>query len=63
MIEVKTGTQEDLLEVHMSAPVKDKDYSEVLMPALDAALARVETVRMLGAESGDDRFHPWRAVG
>lgn len=47
MIEVKPGTQEDLLEVHISAPVTDKDYKEVLMPAIDEALARVETVRML----------------
>ena len=26
MIEVKTGSREGLLEVHMSAPVTDKDY-------------------------------------
>ena len=43
MIDVKNGTQEGLLEVHMSAPVTDKDYAEVLMPALDAALATTVT--------------------
>lgn len=47
MIEVKSGAQENLLEVYMTAPITDKDYEEVLMPALDAALARVERVRML----------------
>jgi hypothetical protein len=47
MIVVKSGTQENLLEVHMTAPITDKDYSEVLMPALDEALAKVEAVRML----------------
>lgn len=47
MIEVKTGLQEDLLEVHMSAPVTDNDYTDVLMPALDAALARADKLRML----------------
>ncbi len=47
MINVKSGTQEDLLEVHMTAPITDQDYKETLMPALDAALARVEKVRML----------------
>lgn len=47
MIEVKSGTQENLLEVHMSAPITDKDYSDVLMPALDAALAQGEKLRLL----------------
>lgn len=47
MIEVKSGTQENLLEVYMSAPITDKDYSDVLMPALDAALVQNEKVRML----------------
>lgn len=47
MIEVKSGTQDNLLEVRMSAPITDKDYKDVLMPALDAALAKGETIRML----------------
>jgi hypothetical protein len=47
MIEVQSGTQENLLEVHMKAPITDEDYSEVLMPALDAALAKGEKLRML----------------
>ncbi|AXI49089.1 STAS/SEC14 domain-containing protein (plasmid) [Sulfitobacter sp. SK012] len=47
MIAVKSGAQESLLEVYMSAPITDKDYSDVLMPALDAALAQGEKVRML----------------
>lgn len=47
MIEVKSGTQENLLEVHMTAPITDEDYSDILMPALDAALAKVDAVRML----------------
>ncbi len=47
MIEVKTGTQENLLEVHMTAPITDNDYSKVMIPALDAALVNGEKVRML----------------
>ncbi|MCX8225208.1 MAG: STAS/SEC14 domain-containing protein [Sulfitobacter sp.] len=47
MIEVKTGTQENLLEVHMTAPITDTDYSKVMIPALDAALVNGEKVRML----------------
>ena len=53
MIDVKNGTQEGLLEVHMSAPVTDKDYAEVLMPALDAALATTEHLRMLVVMDAD----------
>ncbi|MEQ6249170.1 STAS/SEC14 domain-containing protein [Sulfitobacter sp. HNIBRBA3233] len=47
MIDVKTAVQDDLLEIHMTGPVTDNDYSDVLIPALDAALARVDKVRML----------------
>lgn len=47
MIEVKTGRQENLLEVHLSAPVTDKDYQDVLIPAIDAALAGADSLRML----------------
>lgn len=47
MIEVKTGSQDNLLEVRMHAPVTDKDYKEVLMPAFDAALARAGSLRLL----------------
>ncbi|MEH6645127.1 STAS/SEC14 domain-containing protein [Sulfitobacter sp.] len=53
MIEVKTGSQEGLLEVHMSAPVMDKDYKDVLMPALDTALASAGTLRMLVVMNAD----------
>jgi hypothetical protein len=47
MIEVKSGTQENLLEVYMSAPITDKEYCDVLMPALDAALAENEQIGLL----------------
>lgn len=53
MIEVKTGSQDDLLEVRMSAPVTDKDYKEVLMPALDAALARAGSLRLMVVLNAD----------
>jgi hypothetical protein len=53
MIDVKSGTQEGLLEVHMSAPITDKDYADVLMPAIDAALAKGEKLRMLVVMNAD----------
>jgi len=46
MIEVTQGSQENVLEVHMSAPITDADYSDVLMPAFDMALAQNEKLRM-----------------
>lgn len=53
MIDVKSGTQEGLLEVHMTAPITDKDYADVLMPAIDAALAEGEKMRMLVVMNAD----------
>ncbi len=47
MIEVKSDTQDNLFEVQMSAPVTDKEYKDILLPALDAALALHEKLRML----------------
>lgn len=53
MIDVKSGTQEGLLEVHMTAPITDKDYADVLIPAIDAALAEGEKLRMLVVMNAD----------
>lgn len=53
MIDVKSRTQEGLLEVHMTAPITDKDYADVLIPAIDAALAEGEKLRMLVVMNAD----------
>lgn len=47
MIEVKQTGRDDLLEVRISAPVTDADYRDVLIPAMDEAIARADNVRLL----------------
>ena len=47
MIEIVPTQSEDLLELRITAPVTADDYKTTLIPALDAAIARSERVRML----------------
>lgn len=47
MIEIRESSREDVLEVHITPPVSDRDYTEVLMPAIDAGIARADSLRLL----------------
>lgn len=47
MIEVLESSRDDVLEVRITAPVSDRDYTEVLMPAIDAGIARADQLRLL----------------
>lgn len=47
MIEIKQTERDDILEVHATAPVTDADYRDVLIPAIDEAIARSDNVRLL----------------
>lgn len=47
MIDVKESNRPDILEVRMTGPVTDSDYENVLMPAIDRAIAESEHVRLL----------------
>lgn len=46
MMTVETGP-DGLMELQVAAPVTDADYKDVLIPALDEAIATSERVRML----------------
>lgn len=47
MIEIRSNDRPDIPEVHINAPVTAADYKDVLMPALDEAIAREEHIRLL----------------
>ncbi|WP_420586706.1 STAS/SEC14 domain-containing protein [Ruegeria sp.] len=47
MITVHTNSDGALIEVELSGEVTSKDYSETLVPAIEAALAEHDTVRLL----------------
>lgn len=47
MIEQIETTREDMLEFRVSGTVTDADYSEVLIPALEKAIAEQERIRLL----------------
>jgi len=47
MIEVHHHAEHAVLEIRMTAPVTDADYRDVLVPAIDAAIAAGERVRLL----------------
>ncbi|WP_397542795.1 STAS/SEC14 domain-containing protein [Roseovarius salis] len=47
MIEVESATDTGILEVRMTPPVTDSDYTETLLPAIDAAIASGVRVRIL----------------
>ncbi|MDW4496420.1 STAS/SEC14 domain-containing protein [Sulfitobacter sp. D35] len=57
MIEVEQIGAHGIVEIRMSGPVSDKDYTDTLVPAIDAAIAQNETVRLLAIiESGFSDF-------
>ncbi|SFA99928.1 SpoIIAA-like [Poseidonocella pacifica] len=47
MIEEKTGAHGDILELRISGTVTERDYTEVLIPALEARIAEHKRVRLL----------------
>lgn len=47
MIEVRTTGQEGSYEVHVTGVVTEKDYTNVLVPELDAAIAEHDRIRVL----------------
>jgi hypothetical protein len=47
MIDVRKSARDDLLEIHMTGPVTDSDYENVMVPAIDAAIAQSDHVRLL----------------
>ena len=47
MITVHTNSDGALIEVELSGEVTSSDYSETLVPAIEAALADHDTVRLL----------------
>ena len=47
MIQIEHQNENGILEVRLKAPVTDKDYSEILIPAIDKAIEQAERVRLL----------------
>lgn len=57
MIEIEHTGDHGILEIRMKPPVTDSDYTETLMPAIDAAIARGDRVRVLAiVEAGITDF-------
>ncbi|MEQ9260658.1 MAG: STAS/SEC14 domain-containing protein [Roseovarius sp.] len=47
MIEIEHTGDHGILEIRMTAPVTDYDYTEILIPAIDAALVEHDSLRVL----------------
>ena len=47
MIEIRDTQEHGILELRMTAPVTDADYRDTLIPALDAAIAAGQRLRLL----------------
>jgi hypothetical protein len=47
MIEIKSTARDDLLQIDFTGTVTEKDYTEVLVPALEEAIARQDNIRLL----------------
>ncbi|NIZ14278.1 STAS/SEC14 domain-containing protein [Phaeobacter sp. HF9A] len=59
MIEVQATGEHGILDVRMTAPVTEADYRNILMPALDTAIAEGDRLRLLAileAGVGDFTF-------
>lgn len=57
MIEIEHTGEHGILEIRMTPPVTDKDYTETLIPAIDAAIAKADRVRILAIiEAGFSDF-------
>mgnify|MGYP002628421516 CR=1 FL=1 len=57
MIEVQPSGDRGMIEIRMTAPVSDSDYKEVLMPAIDTAIAGGDRLRLLAIiEAGVSDF-------
>lgn len=57
MITVEHTGEHNILEIRMTPPVTDRDYTETLIPAIDAAIAQGDRVRLLAVvEAGFSDF-------
>ena len=57
MIDVEHTGEHGIVEIRMTAPVTDRDYTETLIPAIDAAIAQGDRVRLLAVvEAGFSDF-------
>jgi len=57
MIDVEHTGEHGIVEIRMTAPVTDRDYTEALVPAIDAAIAQGDRVRLLAVvEAGFSDF-------
>lgn len=57
MIEIEHTDDHGILEIRMTPPVTDKDYTETLIPAIDTAIAKADRVRILAVvEAGFSDF-------
>lgn len=57
MIEVQHKGDHGILEIRMTPPVSDSDYTDTLIPAIDAAIAGGDRVRLLAVmEAGFSDF-------
>ncbi|KRS17694.1 STAS/SEC14 domain-containing protein [Roseovarius indicus] len=57
MIEIDHTGDHGILEIRMTPPVTDADYTDTLIPAIDAAIAKGDRVRMLAVvEAGFSDF-------
>lgn len=57
MIDVEHTGEHGIVEIRMTAPVTDRDYTETLIPAIDKAIAQGDRVRLLAVvEAGFSDF-------
>ena len=57
MIEVQHEGGQGILEIRMTPPVTDSDYTDTLIPAIDAAIASGDNLRLLAiVEAGFSEF-------
>ena len=57
MIEIEHAGEHGIIEIRVTPPVTDRDYTETLLPAIDDAIIRGERVRLLAViEAGFSDF-------
>jgi hypothetical protein len=47
MIEIENAGTDGFMEIRMTAPITDSDYSDTLVPAIDAAITGTDSLRLL----------------